>query len=321
MHLYLYLYLCLYSFVFASCFAKTHVKSFWQSNTRPDGRAWTQVRPTTVVPSVLRVDTASLSPSSALVRLGKTHVMGAVSWNIGQTTPSSQSPSSNSYCHEHGDLLVQIESAGHYTNTAAAAYTSLQGYVQRILTETLDLTQLSIRPGMAWRAVVTCQVLTDAGNLTDAIILAAVAALHQSRIPINLTERHRKLFLPSSISQSNSTTKPFQMLRIPSTLTIGVWNVWNPSVSESADNNNNSHNSLRQPQWIVDPTSDEETALDGKITLLVVGDTLWGVEFVAVGRGGTGISQFAMPHLTWLQSLAVERAKEVQALILSDEYC
>eukprot|EP00977_Amphora_coffeiformis_P021755 scaffold9857_cov195-Amphora_coffeaeformis.AAC.9 len=85
---------------------KTHVQSFWQANTRPDGRAWTQVRPTTIVPSVLRTningnrdktsphENSSSSPSSsALVRLGKTHVMGAVSWNIGQTTPSSSSSS------------------------------------------------------------------------------------------------------------------------------------------------------------------------------------------------------------------------------------
>ena len=58
---------------------------------------------------------------------------------------------------------------------------------------------------------------------------------------------------------------------------------------------------------MADPTSAEETALDGQVTLLVVGEELWGVEFVG------NCVDFAQ-HLSLLQTLAIERAKEVRAL-------
>ena len=272
------------------------VCSFWRQGTRPDGRHWMQVRPTTVVPDIL-----STAAGSALVRLGDTHVTGSLSWQIGQPVSSSSAASGSgsttttamgtsmntTTAEQQGDVLVQIERSGQY-GSGATTFTALEGWVQRLLTDTLDLTQLSIRPGWAWRAVVCLHVLQDAGSLRDAALLAAVAAWHNARLPIDLVEKQGKFWV-----KPNGNTKRLLTENIPISLTLGHWR---------------ENGQQRRERWMIDPTTDEEGALDGRLTLTVVGGALWGIEW-----DGECVD-FAEQIPMW-QALAVERAKEVQGLL------
>ena len=239
-----------------------------------------QVRPTTIVPGIL-----TSAAGSALVRMGPTQVTAAISWQIGQTTSATVG------LPEQGDVRVQIERAGGSYPASAPNYVALQSCVQRLLQDSaINWTQLSIRPGWAWRAVVSVTILNDAGSVLDAVLLSAVAALRQAKLPTDLQDRQGKLWIRPG-GTSKSLELPADVL--PTSLTVGLWQ------------------NEGQPRWVVDPTATEEAALEGTMTLVVANNTLWGVEF-----HGECID-FAT-HLTMLQHLAVERAKEVHSILNSE---
>jgi exosome complex RNA-binding protein Rrp42 (RNase PH superfamily) len=270
------------------------VRTFWTQASRPDGRPWSRVRATTVVPGILQKTTAG----SALARLGATHVVAGVTLQIGQTTQPNVP--TTAAAADQGDLLVHLTSTatvGH----ASASYTALTAYVQRLLLESLDARQLVIQPGCAWRLVLTIQILQEDGNLTDACLLAAVAALAQTQLPIHTVEKvvgEKAEGQGSVLGYRPQPTKALLMPVRPVSLTVGSWYDTEAHV-------------LR---WVVDPTAAEEAALEGSLTLVVAADgagELLGVEL-------RGACPDFLRHLTWLEGLARQRAAEVRPLLWVD---
>ena len=236
-----------------------------------------QVRPTTVKPRIYTKTTAG----SALVRVGNTQVAGSVTWQIGQGTA--------------GDVVVQIESVTSTSYNQEPALTIWQSRIQRLLLDTLDWTSLTFQPGWAWRACVGLAILQDDGSVTDALLTAAVAALSTATLPTDLKlQPNGQWAIPSATATTKASkpTRPFADAHLPLSLTLGLW-----------------YHNDNKPQWMVDPTAAEEAALvDGLLQLIVLEGTLWSVEF-------TGEFDALAAHLPLLETLAVERAKEVQDIL------
>lgn len=275
---------------------KTLVHQYWQAGSRPDGRPWAAVRRTTIATNVFPHTTAS----SVLVQQGATQIAAALNWQIGQQTTST--------VEQQGDVWVQVvdSQAPQAQRAGTANYTALQSWLQRTLYDTLDLSQLSIRPGLGWRAAIVVHILHADGAVRDASWLAAVAVLRLARIPI-VTDKWplgdgQKLGLPAN--SDDFDTKPFVLPVVPICLTMSQWH----------NNNNNNTNDTKPPstQWWVDTTAAEQEAATGSLTLLVTPDgELHSVEFA----GACNSTALTTQHLPLLHRLAVERAVEVQAIL------
>lgn len=139
-------------------------------NVRADGRRATDYRALTVE--------CNVSPQcngSARVRVAHTDVMIAVKFNV--VKPSPDAP-------QQGMLECAVDLAVGDDRPGYAA--SLSGALQRCLAggRVLDLKKLCIAERqMVWCVHVDGLVLSDGGNVLDALCLAARAALFNARVP------------------------------------------------------------------------------------------------------------------------------------------
>ena len=165
--------------------------SFWNENTRPDGRLFAQARPTSVVTSLFQH-----AAGSALVKQGATKVAVATTIQIGQ--PGPESP-------ELGDVFVTVED----TSSSNSHHDVLQARLQRILEESLP-PELGLWIGKAnIRLVFTVMILQDAGNLFDAALFGCMAAWKDTSLPTmnELTEQDGTLFWKQAPKSSVRTSK------------------------------------------------------------------------------------------------------------------
>ncbi|KAL7570515.1 hypothetical protein ACA910_004291 [Epithemia clementina (nom. ined.)] len=144
--------------------SKEYVQRFWREGTRPDGRLFSQTRPTTLQLGPLSLRHASNANSmigggsssggvvgSSMVALGETRVLGGVTLAVGQPATAEQGSgggggggsSSLSCC---GDVVVTLSPpCGIEESSLQQQWAPIQAYVQRILDETLSLEQLSLQ--------------------------------------------------------------------------------------------------------------------------------------------------------------------------------
>jgi exosome complex RNA-binding protein Rrp42 (RNase PH superfamily) len=194
-----------------------------------------------------------------------------------------------------GDVIVQVESILHGQmaggNEPKTTLLPWQNRIQQILRDTLDWSQLAIagHDGYAWRACITLIILKDDGGVVNALLLAAVAALSNASRPVHLQKQPNERLG----SVSGGEEQIFVMSRVPFGLTLG----YRPSNKGSL-----------ALQWLIDPTAEEEAALDSLVHIVIVDNSLWAVEW-------TGKICHLEQHLPFLETLAVGRAKELWGLL------
>ena len=131
-----------------------------ESKVRPDGRVLGASRKTSITTNILTRNAAG----SSLVTIGNTQVLAAISLLVG--TPAAD-------FGDCGDLIVI---SSHYST-----------WLERVLRTSglMDFQSLCILPNKAaWRVQVILQVLNDDGNVRDGMLLAAVAALLDAKLPL-----------------------------------------------------------------------------------------------------------------------------------------
>lgn len=176
------------------------LNTFLDNNVRPDGRLMKMCRKTTITKGVL---TRNASGSS-LVTLGSTQVMAATSLLVG--TPAAASPQS-------GDLIV-----------TSPQYST---WLQRVLRESgivnLSATALCIvHARAAWRIQILVQVLNDDGNVRDAMLLAAVAALQDTILPKTVVDKNGIVHIVEDKSENDDERRLCgESTDIPIPLTVG----------------------------------------------------------------------------------------------------
>lgn len=277
---------------------------FWANKTRPDGRIFGQARRTSITTNVLERN----SLGSALVRLSPTevaknprhatHVLAGVTAEVGQ--PSDQ----------EGDLKI----------TCAPNNAPLESWLQRLLLKIIDLEQFCILPGKAaFGLSVSIAVLDQDGNIPDACLLAAMAALRNTTLPPIVVQEGRVFTLESEDERNNLpsswTTFPSKRLSlpmIPLPLSLGVMRI--PQDKQEDEAAGKGGRSKEKQHWVVDPSREEETVCKGGITIVVNGCNLNQVLSLDY-QGKVSITQ---SNLALALKMAQGRAKELLPLLQED---
>jgi len=228
---------------------------------------------------------------SSLVRIGgengpgiETTVLATVSVQVGtcvvsssDTTTAASSGKNNSLAVE-GDVQVSLSSTSLSNDDNSSFHCALQSYLERLLRDSLDLTQLAIRPignnpsggissdvneNKAFLLSINVQILQDGGNVRDACILACTAALDDTRLP-NTTTIDNAADDRIWLVQSDVPRRRLQLPILPVPLTCGIWvNDKKEDMSVTGETS----------FWIVDPTRVEQDCCSSLLTIVVDGNS------------------------------------------------
>ena len=155
---------------------KEDIIELLKQGKRLDGRGFLEMRKLTVIPGVI-----SKAEGSALVMLGNTKVLAGVKLSLGKPFPDTPN---------EGVLVVNAElypvGSPFWELGPSPWATELARVVDRILrsSHAIALDQLVIQPGeLCWVVNIDIYPLDDDGNLIDASLYAAVAALLTTQLP------------------------------------------------------------------------------------------------------------------------------------------
>ncbi len=155
----------------------THVMELAKSGKRLDGRALDEYRPVKITPGYV-----TSADGSALVELGDTKVLCGVKLEPG--TPYADTPNAGTLTTNAE--VVPLSSPDYEPGPPSPAAVELSRVVDRAIraAETIDLKELVVTPGeKCWTCFVDIHILDDCGNLIDAALLAAAAALKNAVLP------------------------------------------------------------------------------------------------------------------------------------------
>lgn len=253
------------------------LNTFLQNKVRSDGRLFSACRPTTITSGVVTRNAAG----SALVCIGSTQVLGAISLQVG--TPAAG-------YSQQGDLVVVTSSQ---YNT----------WLERVLLESgmVDLTSLSILTAKAaWRIQVVLTILNDNGNVRDAMLLAAVAALRDAVLPRTSIDKNGvvSLVVHESINESDINKQErlcVDSMNIPIPLSVGF-----------ITNNTNNKTII-----LVDPTTLEQELCESTCCLVLNASNPRNVINCELS-GSVGLSS---QQLALVAQMAQGRAQEVAKLM------
>lgn len=161
--------------VFRRVELRDYLKRFLSKGVRPDGRALT-------TPRKLTLTTGSISSAvgSAMLKLGRTTAVAGI--QACAVAPSSSAP-------DVGVVDVSVDilatATSNYRNLRASDDALvLARAIRRCIEPHVDVRALCIAPGkLVWALRLTVYCVDHDGNLEDAALLAAVAALRDVRLP------------------------------------------------------------------------------------------------------------------------------------------
>lgn len=263
---------------------KERLRGALTAGVRLDGRRAAAnvecVRHTSVEKSVLQ------TPGSSSVVLGGTRVLASVSLQVGQ--PSQHEP-------RFGDLDVEVciaptcvlstkPDAG--TSSALHQEHFLRAFLYDVIigAQVLDREELCVTEGQAaWKLRLDVTCFSHDGNLTDAALIAATAALQDVHIPeLVLNESGHFCSDPSRVPRA------LRLSKLPVPLTCGVFD----------------------GAVMVDPTDEEERVAS---VVTVVRDAITNEICTVVKSGGAPV--LAPAILAVCFELAGQRAKQLRAVL------
>ncbi|MBL7147854.1 MAG: exosome complex protein Rrp42 [Nanoarchaeota archaeon] len=154
-----------------------YIESLIEKGKRIDGRKLDEFRKIKI-----EHDVSKNAEGSARCIIGDTEVMVGVKMDIGEPYPDSP---------DEGTIIVSVElspiaSPEFESGPPGTKATELARIVDRGIRESkaLDFKKLCIRKGeKIWMVFIDIYAVNDGGNLIDASVLAALAALNKTRIP------------------------------------------------------------------------------------------------------------------------------------------
>jgi exosome complex component RRP42 len=155
----------------------THILDLAGTGRRLDGRAIDEYRPLTIEPGFV-----ATADGSALVRLGDTATVCGIKLELGKPFPDTP----NAGVLTTNAELVPLSSPSFEPGPPQPGAIEVSRVVDRAIraAETIDLTKLCVTPGeKTWVCYVDVHVIDHGGNLIDAALLAALAALTHATVP------------------------------------------------------------------------------------------------------------------------------------------
>jgi exosome complex component RRP42 len=253
---------------------KMHIMKALEAGVRIDGRRADEFRPVT-----FELGVSSTAEGSARVTVGDTMVIAGVKMDLG--TPYPDTPDS-------GVLMVNAELLPISNPEFEAGPPSIDAIetarvIDRGIREShsFDTKSLCVKAGeKVW--MVQCDVLplNFDGNLIDVGGLAALAALLDAKFP-GVKENGK-------VDYHKKTNKSLELLQLPIPITVG-------KIGEFL---------------LVDPTQEEEKALDARLTLTMLADG----NLCALQKGG--VAPLTLDDIKEMVRLAGEKSKELRAQLL-----
>ncbi len=248
---------------------KDFVKDIMRKGKRPDERGFEEYRPIVVEKGAIPA-----AEGSARVHLGQTQVLVGVKMGIG--TPFADRP-------EEGVLSTNAELLPMASPTFEPGPPSPESIeIARVVdrgirsANTIDLKSLFIEEGKVWMTFVDVYVLDHDGNLIDAAALAAAAALRTARQPKYEDGKviHGEYSGPLKLGD-DCVACTFAKI----------------------DSTN-----------ILDPSFDEEKAMDARLTIATTADRI-----AAMQKGGSG--GYTRDEISQLADMAFRKGAELRSLI------
>ena len=249
-----------------------HLIGLFESNIRLDGRKFTDYRPVKV-----EVNVTSTAEGSARVIIGKTDVIAGVKMEIMEPYPDTPDEGSIMV----GAELLPLSNPEFELGPPGQEAIELARVVDRGIRESkcLDFKKLCINEGeKAWMIVVDICTINDAGNLLDASSLAAIAALRNTTFPE---------YKDDKIDYKKKTNKKLDLKDIPLSVTV----------IKIGD------------KFLVDPDSDEEKAIDARLTVASLSDGT----LCAMQKGGD--YPLTSEDIAKMVDIGVEKGKELRKLV------
>lgn len=161
--------------IFRKVHPSEYLKRFLVNDVRPDGRSPSSARKVS-----LTTGSIGTAVGSAMLKLGRTTVMAGVHATL-VAPPAASS--------EQGILDINVEllslaSSSYIGNRSSDEAACLSEYVRGLLMSHVDLTELCVEAGvLVWKLLLTIYCLDNDGNLEDSVLLAAVAAIRDVKLP------------------------------------------------------------------------------------------------------------------------------------------
>eukprot|EP00177_Eucheuma_denticulatum_P007716 GFKZ01014037.1.p2 GENE.GFKZ01014037.1~~GFKZ01014037.1.p2 ORF type:complete len:295 (+),score=33.84 GFKZ01014037.1:2134-3018(+) len=152
-----------------------HLRRFLLKGVRPDGRAPSKARKVSISTSPI-----GTAVGSAMLKLGRTTVVAGVHATLIQ--PPTSTP-------DQGVLDVNVELLSMAAASLKPGRTSdeslcLTEFVRGLIAPHIDMSKLCVEEGLlVWRLRLTMYCIDHDGNIEDATLLAAVAAMRDVKLP------------------------------------------------------------------------------------------------------------------------------------------
>jgi exosome complex component RRP42 len=213
-----------------------YIKAMLEKGLRIDQRKPDEFRQ----PIIVETNVSNKAEGSARVKIGETEIIAGVKLEVGQPYPDSP---------DQGVLittaeLLPLSSPDIQPGPPDAKTIEIARIVDRGIRESkmIDFKKLCIKEGeLVWLIFLDIYTINDAGNLIDAAALAAVAALRSAVFPKLENEK---------VIYGEFTKKPLPLTITPLTTTV-----------IKIGNN-----------LLVDPTTEEEAAMDARLSIAVSED-------------------------------------------------
>ncbi|MBI4015914.1 MAG: exosome complex protein Rrp42 [Candidatus Aenigmarchaeota archaeon] len=251
---------------------ESYVRKLIEDGTREDGRGLTDFREISVKTGV--IETAE---GSAEVKIGNTMVLVGVKMEVKEPYPDS--PNEGGFVVDAE--FVPLASPDFENGPPGEEAVELARVVDRGIREShaVDMEKLCIKEKeAAWTVHIDIHVLDHDGNLIDAASIGAMAALLDTKMP--KWDADNKKIIRELKGKLPVSDKPVE---------ITVIKIGN--------------------KLLVDPTAEEESALDARLTVA----TLENGELCAMQKGGDGY--FTVPEIQQAVELAIDKGKELRKLL------
>ncbi len=248
-----------------------YILSLIKENKRIDGREADEYREIKIEYNI-----SKNAEGSARCKIGETEVIVGVKMDVGEPYSDSQ---------DQGVIMVTAE----LTPIASPSFelgppnewaTELARVVDRGIRESkcIDFKKLCIKEGeKVWMIFLDIYPINDDGNLIDASVLAALAALKNARMP---------KYEDDKVSYGEFTNEKLKLSKLPINFTFGKI----------------------QDKIILDPNSKEEAALDARLSVSVYEGNIH-----AMQKGGDyGLT---LEDVDKMVEIAMKKEKEVRSLL------
>lgn len=220
---------------------------------------------------------AGTAEGSAQVQIGDTVVIGGVKLSL-------EKPYNDTA--DQGGIMVNVELPPFAHPEYEPGPPSIKGIeLARVIdrgireAKAIDMKKLCITPGeKAWFVIIDVVVMNDAGNLFDAIGLAALAALKSATFPVINEET-------GTVDYKQKTEMPLPIVKQPLPVTIYKIN----------------------GQLMVDPTVEEEKTADARLTIASDADGT----ISAMQKGG--VTPLTIEEVAQMVNIALEKSKLLRA--------